>query len=103
MPDFENEKNLFLNSNLVKGIKFKTLEYYYDAQLLVFKDTVLNFMWHAWLASVQRDDFVLVPIQPTQEMIKNATREFYDLDIDDIEDRIVFSHQAMIEAQEQSK
>ncbi len=45
--------------------------------------------------------FVLMPIQPTKEMIKNATREFYDLDIDDIDDRIVFSHQAMIEAQEQ--
>ena len=54
------------------------------------------------LAQAVPEGFVLMPIQPTEEMIKNATCEFYDLDIDDIDDRIVFSHQAMIDAQEQS-
>lgn len=64
----------------------------------------INLGWNAWQQAQKvavPEGFVLMPIQPTKEMIKNATREFYDLDIDDIDDRIVFSHQAMIEAQEQ--
>jgi len=72
MPDFENEKNLFLDSKLIKSIKFKTLDYYFDAQLLVFKDITLNLMWHAWLASVQRVGFMLVPKEPTEEMLGAA-------------------------------
>lgn len=64
---------------------------------------IANEAWQLWQAAKAiPEGFVLMPIQPTEEMIKNATCEFYDLDIDDIDDRIVFSHQAMIEAQEQS-
>ena len=42
--------------------------------------------------------FYLMPMQPSEEMLKKAELEFQDLefDIDDIQDRIVFSHQAMI-------
>lgn len=41
--------------------------------------------------------YFLMPIQPSKEMLENAELEFKDLNIKDIEDRIVFSHQAMIE------
>lgn len=40
--------------------------------------------------------YYLMPIQPCEEMLKQAECEFADLNIDDIQDRIVFSHQAMI-------
>lgn len=43
------------------------------------------------------DGYYLMPIQPDIEMLKMAELEFDDLDISDIQDRIVFSHQAMIQ------
>jgi len=46
--------------------------------------------------------YYLMPIQPSEEMLKQAELEFHDLDIEDIQDRIVFSHQAMIEVLNQS-
>lgn len=63
--NIEKERDLFLESKLIsETIKFETLEYYYDDQLIVFKDRVLNFMWHAWLASKNREGYVLVPVEP---------------------------------------
>ena len=38
-----------------------------------------------------------MPIQPTEEMVEEAVLEFEGLNINDIRDRIVFSHQAMIQ------
>jgi hypothetical protein len=67
--NIEKELELFLSSKLIsETIKFETLEYYYDDNLIVFKDRVLNFMWHAWLASRNREGYVLVPVEPTEEM-----------------------------------
>ena len=41
--------------------------------------------------------YYLMPIQPSEEMLSDAEKEFNDLDIEDIQDRIVFAHQAMIQ------
>lgn len=43
------------------------------------------------------DGYYLMPIQPDIEMLEKAELEFDDLNISDIQDRIVFSHQAMIQ------
>ena len=57
---------------------------------------------HAWVECAKSKaipvGFYLMPMQPSEEMLKKAELEFQDLefDIDDIKDRIVFSHQAMI-------
>lgn len=49
------------------------------------------------------EGYYLMPLQPDEEMLKNAVLEFKDLGIEDIEDRIVFSHQAMIEVRQRNK
>lgn len=46
--------------------------------------------------------YYLMPMQPSLEMLQKAEQEFNDLDIEDIQDRIVFAHQAMIQALTQS-
>lgn len=43
------------------------------------------------------EGYYLMPLQPSKEMIASAESEFEDLEIDDIQDRIVFAHQAMIQ------
>lgn len=45
---------------------------------------------------------VLMPLQPTKEMIKAAVSEFEDSDTDDVEDKVVFAHQAMANVWQQS-
>lgn len=68
--NIEKELELFLSSKLIsETIKFETLEYYYDDNLIVFKDKVLNFMWHAWLASRNREGYVLVPTELTEDVL----------------------------------
>lgn len=56
---------------------------------------------HSWVqcakAKAIPEGFYLMPTQPDQEMIAEAEKEFNDLEIEDIQDRIVFSHQAMIQ------
>lgn len=41
--------------------------------------------------------YYLMPLQPDLEMLNEAEKEFEGCDIDDLQDRIVFSHQAMIQ------
>lgn len=50
------------------------------------------------------EGYYLMPLQPCEEMLKKAELEFQDLNIDihDIQDRIVFAHQAMIQVRCQS-
>lgn len=68
MIDLDKERELFLYSKLIRGtIQFDTYEY--DEFLMGFKDKILNFMWHAWLASVNREGYKLIPIEPTEEML----------------------------------
>lgn len=56
---------------------------------------------HSWVECAKSkaipEGHYLMPIQPTEEMVEEAVLEFEGLDIDDIRDRIVFSHQAMIQ------
>ncbi|MCP0917738.1 hypothetical protein MUB04_14480 [Acinetobacter indicus] len=56
---------------------------------------------HSWVECAKSkaipDGYFLMPMQPSEEMLKEAENEFNDLDIEDIQDRIVFSHQAMIQ------
>lgn len=47
--------------------------------------------------------YYLMPLQPDQEMLNEAEKEFEDCDIEDLQDRIVFSHQAMIQVFHQLK
>lgn len=42
------------------------------------------------------DGYFLMPSQLNEEMLDAAKKEFGDDDIDDLEDKIVFAHQAMI-------
>ena len=37
--------------------------------------TVVNSTWHGWLASINRQGYVLVPVEPTKEMIQAARKE----------------------------
>lgn len=48
------------------------------------------------------EGYYLMPIQPCEKMLEKAELEFENLDIDDLRDRIVFSHQAMIQVACQS-
>ena len=43
--------------------------------------------------------YVILPIQPTKSMLKLAAEEYGDLDISvgELEERLVFAHQAMVE------
>lgn len=79
--NIEKELEIFLSSKLIsETIKFETLEYYYDDNLIVFKDKVLNFMWHAWIASRNREGYVLVPVIANKKMLKagyDAHDEFF--------------------------
>lgn len=37
--------------------------------------TVVNSTWHGWLASINRQGYVLVPVEPNQKMIEAAIIE----------------------------
>ena len=56
---------------------------------------------HSWVECAKSkaipEGHYLMPIQPTEEMVEEAVLEFEGLNINDIRDRIVFSHQAMIQ------
>ena len=73
----------------------------FDEQIQEYADHVSG-CFHAWGECAKSKaipvGFYLMPMQPSEEMLKKAELEFQDLefDIDDIQDRIVFSHQAMI-------
>lgn len=42
------------------------------------------------------DGYFLMPSQPNEEMLDAAKKEFGEDEIDDLEDKIVFAHQAMM-------
>lgn len=84
--NLERERELFLKSKLIKGIKFETLEHYMDGNLVIFIDKILNFMWHSWLASASREGYKLVPVEPNQKMIEAASIEkFVESECKDVE------------------
>lgn len=43
---------VFLNTKLITGMKFNTLEYTVDDNLVMFKDITLNLMFHAYLTGL---------------------------------------------------
>lgn len=55
----------------------------------------------SWVACAKSkaipEGYFLMPSQPCIEMLSMAEKEFENVDIDDLQDRIVFAHQAMIQ------
>lgn len=40
--------------------------------------TVVNSTWHGWIASINRQGYVLAPVEPTSEMIDAGIRRQWD-------------------------
>lgn len=72
-----------------------------DKDAIIVKASILSDQFHTWVQCAKSKaiphGYYLMPSQPCEEMLKKAELEFQDLDIEDIQDRIVFSHQAMIQ------
>lgn len=62
----------------------------------------VNGCLHSWVECAKSKaipvGYYLMPLQPCIEMLNKAELEFEGFDIPDLQDRIVFSHQAMIQA-----
>lgn len=60
---------------------------------------------HGWINSAichkLPSGVYLMPMQPTQAMIDQAKIEYEDEDIDDLDDKVVFAHQAMLKQYQQ--
>lgn len=72
----------------------------FDEQIQEFAEHVTSCL-NSWIECAKSKAIpyghYLMPMQPDQDMLDKAELEFEGLEIDDIQDRIVFSHQAMIQ------
>lgn len=110
--DIEKEREAFEaiaeNIRLLRGAKFKDGEY---VALSLFDESSkelaaqLNYGWAMWLSAKAQavpEGFVLVPKEPTQEMIEAGMGNFdFPLDNGRFSNHdLIFAYRAMIEAQE---
>lgn len=71
----------------------------FDNQLLEVSK-IATARLHSWIECAKYkcipDGHYIIPIQPDGNMIDRAIEEFDGIEVDNLEDRIVFAHQAMI-------
>lgn len=66
MINFAKERELFLYELNGRGFIFESTKWLGNC----FEDELLNMTWEMWQASVDREGYVLVPIEPTKEMLE---------------------------------
>ena len=68
--NIENERKLFLHELQGHGYEFKNTTWLDGLGKCggMFEDDNLNMVWEMWQASASRQGFVLVPVEPTEEM-----------------------------------
>lgn len=74
---------------------------------IIYADSVIQDQWITWQAAIKHvvpDGFVVVPKEPTQEMLDAGMGNFdFPLDNGRLSNHdLIFAYSAMIEAQEQS-
>ena len=56
---------------------------YYEKHDVVIDQLQRTFMWQAWQASVQREDYRIVPVEPSEDMIMAGCMEHGGYDVID--------------------
>lgn len=81
-----SERELFLYELNGHGYHFKNTDWHDDWER--FEDDQLNMVWELWCASVQRQGYKLVPVEPTYKQldaIKNSCVAIQKADLSDLE------------------
>lgn len=66
-----NERELFLYELNGRGFEFKDKTFNENG----FNDEVLNMVYEMWQASANRQGYKLVPVDPTEDMLKTVETE----------------------------
>lgn len=74
------ERETFLYELNGRGYNFENTDWYEDWEM--FEDDHLNMVWEMWLASRNREGYVLAPVEPKWEMIDAGENSCYGDDED---------------------
>lgn len=79
----KTERELFLCELEGRGFIFKNKTWIYGMGDVGgrFDDDQLNMVWEMWQASALREGYKLVPLEPSEEMIKHMTNTPIDVNL----------------------
>ena len=91
------DKNLFFYELEGRGYTFENMTWLGNC----FEDNFLNMAYEMWCASASREGYVVVPKEPTCEMVSEGFKEMCVVDMRDFSDESAVNiYKAMLEAVE---
>lgn len=72
----EQQRKAFLYELNGHGYHFKNTDWYDDWER--FEDEQLNMVWEMWLAAQQQDGYVMVPVEPSKEKLKEIEEKCFE-------------------------